>query len=41
MRKLLISIDKVNTTYNLTGRKNMNISEILDTYQEVYKKKLN
>ena len=34
MRKLLISIDKVNTIYTLTGRENMHISEILEIYQE-------
>jgi hypothetical protein len=34
MRKMLISIDKVNTVYTLTGRENAHISEILEMYQE-------
>lgn len=34
MRKLLISVDKVNTIYTLTGRENVHISEILEIYQE-------
>lgn len=34
VRKMLISIDKVNTVYTLTGRENVHISEILEMYQE-------
>ena len=34
LRKLLISIDKVNSVYTLTGRENVHISDILEMYQE-------
>lgn len=34
LRKMLISIDKVNTIYTLTGRENAHISEIIEIYQE-------
>lgn len=34
MRRILISIDKVNTIYTLTGHENIHISEIIQIYQE-------